>query len=98
MNFSATDAAFVATTVSELARMLLEHTPHGEVSLQPVRDNGRVGVVIVARDPSGSVRAGEGSTLASGRALPDVCRLVDEVDFATDQACGTTITASKWGR
>ena len=51
MNFSLTDSAFIATTVSELARALLSHTVRGEIWLHQVYEPQRVGVIIVARDP-----------------------------------------------
>ncbi len=52
MKFSATDSAFIATTVSELARALLSHTSQDEISLHRVHDGRRSGVVIVARESS----------------------------------------------
>lgn len=87
MSFSATDSAFIATTVSELARALLSHTSQGEISLHRVQDGRRSGVVIEARDP-----------LALDHALPDVFRLVDEFDIASEAGRGTTIRAAKWCR
>ena len=48
MDFSTTDSAFIATTVSELARALLSHTVRGEIWLHTVYEDERSGVVIVA--------------------------------------------------
>jgi serine/threonine-protein kinase RsbT len=99
MNFSTTDSAFIATTVSELARVLLSHTVHGEIWLHRVCDDERTGVVIVARDPIAHEGWQNGRRAAvADRKLPDVYRLVDEFDVASDAGRGTTIRATKWCR
>jgi serine/threonine-protein kinase RsbT len=87
MQFSSTDSAFIATTVSELARALLLHTVRGEIWLHKVHDDERNGVVIVARDP-----------VVCDPKLPEVFRLVDEFDVASEAGRGTTIRAAKWCR
>jgi len=99
MHFSTTDSAFISTTVSELARALLSHTIRGEIWLHAVYEDERSGLVIVARDPV--VRDGwrQGHRAAvSDLKLPDVFRLVDEFDIASDAGRGTTIRATKWCR
>lgn len=99
MNFSTTDSAFIATTVSELARALLAHTVHGEIRLHKVYEDERAGVVIVARDPVAHDGWQNGqSTAAADLKLPDVFRLVDEFDVVSDIGRGTTIRATKWCR
>jgi serine/threonine-protein kinase RsbT len=99
MNFSLTDSAFIATTVSELARALLSHTVRGEIWLHQVYEPQRVGVIIVARDPIARDAANDcrsGGTPAL--ALPDVFRLVDDFHIGFEAGQGTTITATKWCR
>jgi serine/threonine-protein kinase RsbT len=101
MNFSTTDSAFIATTVSELARVLLSRTGRGEIWLHTVYEDERSGVVIVARDPvvRGGWRHRHGAaTPGPDLKLPDVFRLVDEFDIASDAGRGTTIRATKWCR
>jgi serine/threonine-protein kinase RsbT len=99
MHFSKTDSAFIATTVSELARALLSHTERGEIWLHKVDEDTRSGMVIVAHDPIACEVAREGRRLAfSDLALPDVYRLVDEFDVASEAGQGTTIRATKWRR
>jgi serine/threonine-protein kinase RsbT len=99
MKFSTTDSAFIATTVSELARALLSHSVRGEIWVSTVENDGRVGLVVVARDPcmrdwtDGTHRA-----FTIHRDLPDVYRLVDEFDISTEAGQGTTIRAIKWRR
>ena len=99
MNFSTTDSAFIATTVSELARALLSHTVRGEIWLHEVHEDERTGVVIVARDPVAHDGWRNGHRAAvPALERPDVCRLVDEFDIASDAGRGTTIRATKWCR
>jgi len=99
MHFSSTDSAFIATTISELARVLLSHTLHGEIWLHTVSEDGRSGVVIVARDPIAhdGWRHGHRGEVSDVN-LPDVVRLVDEFDIASEAGRGTTIRATKWCR
>jgi serine/threonine-protein kinase RsbT len=99
MHFSTTDSAFIATTVSELARALLSRTVRGEIWLHEVYEDERVGVVIVARDPGvpGGWLNGQRAARPELK-LPDVFRLVDEFDVASDARRGTTIRATKWCR
>jgi serine/threonine-protein kinase RsbT len=99
MNFSATDSAFIATTVSELARVLLSRTVRGEIWLHRVFEDERVGVVIVARDPVANGTGPGGPLTASPELkLPEVSRLVDEFAVASEAGRGTTIRATKWCR
>jgi hypothetical protein len=87
MTFSATEVAFIAATISELARALLSRTNRGEIGLHKSSEDNRSGLVIVARDP-----------IALAVTLPDVFRLVDEFDVVLDAGRGTTIRATKWCR
>jgi serine/threonine-protein kinase RsbT len=98
MKFSATDSAFIATTISELARALLSRTVRGEIWLRKVHEDERSGVVIVARDPMVSDGATSYRAMATQFTLPDVCRLVDEFDIVSEAGQGTTIRATKWRR
>ena len=99
MRFSSTDSAFIATTVSELARALLSHTVRGEIWLDRVDEHERSGVVIMARDPIVHDGWNDGHDPSnSDFALPNVCRLVDEFDVASEAGHGTTIRAAKWCR
>jgi serine/threonine-protein kinase RsbT len=98
MNFSPTDSAFIATTISELARALLSHTVGGEIRLHQAYEPQRDGVVIVARDPIARDGMNERGRRPSDTALPDVFRLVDEFHIGFEAGQGTTITATKWCR
>ena len=96
MRFSATDSAFIATTVSELARALLSRTVLGEIRLHAVSDGERSGLAILMRVPGPCDATQPGChAVVADLALPDVHRLVDEFDVAADHD-GTTICATKW--
>lgn len=99
MTFSATDSAFIATTLSELARALLSRTVFGEICLHKVYDGERAGMLIVMRIPIPyDTFGGERHAVAARLALPDVRRLVDEFDVVADGTDGTTFRATKWCR
>jgi serine/threonine-protein kinase RsbT len=99
MNFSPTDAAFIATTVSELARALLARTARGEIWLHRIDEPQRTGVVIIAHEPFMRTGPSVGPCRdISDLALPDVYRLVDEFHIDSEAGYGTTITATKWCR
>ncbi len=99
MQFSATDSAFIAATVSELARALLWLGLRGEIWLHQLYETRRAGVLIVARDLIARRDASDGRPRdISDLALPEVSRLVDEFHIASDCRRGTTITATKWCR
>ncbi len=99
MKFTATDAVFIATTVSELARALLSRTVRGEICFHQVFKGDRSGMAIVMRVPIPYDRAQDRRhALASDLALPDVRRLVDEFDIVADGHGGSTIRATKWCR
>jgi len=87
MMFSATDVAFIATTISELARAILSRTNRGEIWLHKISEDERAGLAIMARGP-----------MVSNVEMPDVFRLVDEFDVVSDAGRGTTIRAAKWCR
>ena len=105
LGFSAWDQTMIASTISELARNMLEFATDGWIALTPETVGTRVGLVIVARDHGPGIAdltialAGGGSASKSpGFGLPGVNRLMDELDIASELGKGTTVTARKWRR
>jgi serine/threonine-protein kinase RsbT len=103
LGFSRTDATLIATAISEIARNIVVHVGEGEIELRPVYEDGRYGVVVVARDHGPGIRdldaalqhghAGRGGL---GLGLPGARRLMDEFDVTSDPDQGTTVTMTKW--
>src|SRR6267142_513388 len=50
MGFSNSHLTLIATAISELARNILLYAKTGEMTLGVLQDNGREGIVVVARD------------------------------------------------
>jgi serine/threonine-protein kinase RsbT len=98
MEFSSTDSAFIATTVSELARALLSRAGCGEIWLHRVSEEARAGLAIVAQDAVMQDGWCHSRAIASDLTLPEVSRLVDEFHVVSDVGRGTTIRATKWCR
>jgi serine/threonine-protein kinase RsbT len=103
LGFSAVDATFVATAISELARNIVAYAREGEITLQAVRGSNRQGIVVVASDDGPGIsdigqalRDGFSTSGSLGLGLPGVRRLMDEFDINSRPGRGTTVTVKKW--
>jgi serine/threonine-protein kinase RsbT len=102
---STTEQTLIATAISEIARNIVVYAHHGQVVLTTVEQNGRRGIVVVARDegpgienPELAMRDGYSSSNSLGMGLPGARRLMDEFELSTMVGKGTTITMKKWVR
>lgn len=94
----------VATAVSEIARNVAVHSRGGEIAFRCVREGGREGLEVVARDEAPGIADVERamqdgySTAARslGLGLPSARRLVDEFSIVSAPGAGTTVTMKKW--
>ncbi len=103
LGFSSTDATLVATAISELARNIVRYAKHGEIVLGLVRDGGRPGIVVVARDEGPGIpdvpralAGGRSTSGGLGLGLPAVRKVMDELHIASEVGKGTTVVAKKW--
>jgi serine/threonine-protein kinase RsbT len=103
LKLSATDTTLLATAISELARNILLYATSGEITLRPLEERDRRGILVIAHDrgPGISdlrrVMAGGYSTSGGlGLGLCGVKRLVDEFDIVSRVGQGTTVTVKKW--
>jgi serine/threonine-protein kinase RsbT len=103
LGFSRTDATLIATAISEIARNIVVHVGRGEIVLQPLYEDDRYGLVVVAQDEGpgiGDVDAALEHGFASGKGLglglPGARRLMDEFEIASDPGKGTVVTMKKW--
>jgi serine/threonine-protein kinase RsbT len=102
LGFSSPEATLVATAISELARNILMYAKEGEIVLQPLEQNGRPGVLIVARDEGpgisdvlrAAIDAPSGSQSVMG--LRAMKRLVDEFEIESRAGFGTRVAVKKW--
>lgn len=102
---SRTEQTLIATAISELARNIVVYAQRGEVVIAPLDQQGRRGVLVVARDdgpgianPDLAMRDGYSTSKSLGMGLPGAKRLMDEFELSTGIGKGTTIIMKKWVR
>jgi serine/threonine-protein kinase RsbT len=101
--FSATDLTIVATAISETARNIVMFAKRGEVIVSLIGENGRQGVMVVARDSGPGIpdldralKDGYSEYGGLGLGLPGVGRLMDEFEISSEVGKGTTVIMTKW--
>ncbi len=105
LGFSRTDATFVATAISEIARNITVHAGYGEIIIRGVNEHGRDGIMVIARDEGPGIRdvaavmrRAHTSGLGLGVGLWGARRLMDDIDVTSKLGSGTTVTMRKWCR
>jgi serine/threonine-protein kinase RsbT len=100
---SSTDLTLIATAISEVARNIRLYAERGDVQLKLVREPGRDGIVVVARDKGPGIQDvdlamqdGYSSGGSSGLGLPGARRLMDDFDIRSRPGRGVTVTMKKW--
>ncbi len=103
IGLSRTDATFVATAISEIARNITVHAGEGEIIIRRLREDDRNGMVVIARDEGPGIRdvtavmrQEYSSDAGLGIGLWGAQRLMDEVDVSSQPGEGTTVTMKKW--
>jgi anti-sigma regulatory factor (Ser/Thr protein kinase)/serine/threonine protein phosphatase PrpC len=93
----------ITTAVSELVRNILKYAGVGEVLIEEIKDEGRGGVQITARDRGPGIadidaamsdHFSSGGTLGLG--LPGVKRMMDDFEIESAVGDGTTVVTRKW--
>jgi serine/threonine-protein kinase RsbT len=103
LGFSRTDATLIATAISEIGRNIVVHVGKGRLSMRPVYEDRRYGLIVVASDEGPGIRD-LGAALAEGNSargglglgLPGARRLMDEFQVVCGRERGTTVTMTKW--
>ena len=105
IGFSAGNATLIATAISELARNMLLYAGTGEIGIARLDQDGRLGLVVVARDHGPGIadvrqalQEGYSTMRRLGLGLPGVKRLMDEFSIDTGPRSGTTVVVKKWAR
>jgi serine/threonine-protein kinase RsbT len=101
--FTNGDQIIIDAVIGELATNILTFAGKGEFVFATKNDDGRTGIVIVARDEGPGIpdvsRAFTDGYSTSGRlglGLAGARRLMDSFDVASAPGKGTTITMKKW--
>jgi serine/threonine-protein kinase RsbT len=105
MGFDVIDQARIATAISELARNVVLYAYSGELLLNRVEPNGRVGLQLVCTDHGPGIenahevmRQAHVADAGLSMGLPGARRLMDDFEIASEPGIGTTVTACKWLR
>lgn len=103
LGFSIMNQTKIITAASELGRNVLEHGLGGEVHIERVQGDDRVGLRMVFKDSGPGI---EDMTLALtdgytsknglGLGLTGSKRLMDEFDITSNPGVGTTVSVTKW--
>ncbi|MGH7561002.1 MAG: anti-sigma regulatory factor [Gemmatimonadales bacterium] len=103
--FSSSDLTVIAAAISEIARNILVYAVRGEVQLTLVRQNGRQGLTVEARDDGPGIadiglalQEGYSTSGSLGLGLPGARRLMDEFHIRSERGEGTVVTMRKWAR
>jgi serine/threonine-protein kinase RsbT len=103
LGFSRTDATFIATAISEIARNITVHAGEGEIIVAGLSEGGRDGLIVTARDEgpgirdvSAVLRDDYDSVIGLGMGLWGAKRLMDEIEVSSEPGKGTTVTMKKW--
>ena len=104
-NFTTLESTSIATTVSELARNILQYAGRGEIMLRSIQQENRTGIMVVARDDGPGIsdlkralKDGVSTSGGLGLGLPGVRRMMDEFEIVSRQNLGTTVIVKKWAR
>lgn len=105
LNLSSSDLTFIAVAISEVARNIVAYAKRGEIEIGLIKNRGRRGVRIVARDEGpgiedvqAALQDGYSTSGSPGLGLPGARRLMDELEIEAKGGKGTVVTMCKWER
>ncbi len=103
IGFGAVDQARITTAISELARNIYLYARAGEVTIERISNEEKVGLRIIAADKGPGIsnlkkvmEDGYSTSGGLGAGLPGVKRLMDTMDIQSTVGSGTTIVIEKW--
>lgn len=105
IGFGSTDQTIIALAISEIARNIVSYAKRGGLTLSPLLDGGRRGILIVAADDGPGIadielamRDGYSTGKSLGVGLPGARRVMDDFELTSELGKGTTVTMKKWLR
>jgi len=103
IGFSENICQMIATAVSELANNIVKYAGRGEILMERIVAQNRVGMQVTAWDRGPGIQNiqnamadhySTGNTLGLG--LPGVKRMMDEFELASEPGKKTSVTFRKW--
>lgn len=103
IGFGTVDQARITTAISELARNIYLYARTGEIVLERIRDENKVGIRIIAVDKGPGItnlkkvmEDGYSTSGSLGAGLQGVKRLMDKMDIQSSVGKGTIVVIEKW--
>ena len=103
IGFGAVDQARITTAISELARNIYLYARAGEVTIERINKDEKVGIRITAADKGPGINDlrkamedGYSTSGGLGAGLPGVKRLMDTMDIQSSVGNGTIVIVEKW--
>lgn len=103
IGLSRTEATFVATAISEIARNITVHAGRGEILIRARTEGERTGLLVVATDEGPGIadldavlRDDYVSQAGLGVGLWGARKLMDEITITSESGKGTTVSMTKW--
>ncbi|WP_127110663.1 anti-sigma regulatory factor [Pararhodobacter zhoushanensis] len=103
MGFSRPDQALIATSISELARNIVNYAKTGTIELSLVDRGRKRGLQVVANDNGPGIENleaamtdGFSTTRSLGLGLPGTRRMVDDFHIVSEPGKGVRVTVVKW--
>jgi serine/threonine-protein kinase RsbT len=105
MGFSRPDQALIATSISELARNIVNYAKSGRIEITRLDTGRKHGLQVVASDNGPGIADlkdamsdGFSTGNSLGLGLPGTRRMVDDFHIASDLGKGVKVTFIKWLR
>lgn len=105
LGFENSQTLRVLTAVSEIARNIIAHARQGEIMVSEVSVDGKVGVLVIAKDQGPGIvdlelamRDGYSTSDTLGFGLSGAKRLMDEFSIQSEVGEGTEVRMIKWKR
>jgi len=103
IGFTGSDPTLIAAAISEVARNILTHAGHGEITMSRITRNGKLSIEVIARDDGPGIadigqamQYGYSSKSGIGVGLPGAKLLMDDFDIRSQVGKGTKVTMRKW--
>ena len=103
IGLSRSEATYVATAISEIARNITTHAGAGEIRICEVRRGEQIGMEVIATDEGPGIAdvpavlaSDYASTAGLGLGLWGARQLMDEVEVTSEPGKGTIVTMRKW--